>query len=556
MLVDARDLPPDTTLEAEVCIIGAGPAGLTLARELIDSGRKVLLLEAGAVEPDVADQSLAQGETTGDPFCALDAARARRFGGTATLWDTRWDPHSLGFRGAPLDPLDLVERDWVPDSGWPFDRAHLEPYYRRAHDVAGIGQYQYDPGHWASREAPQLRFGSGLLETSMWMFGAQRTMVDERRIELERAERVKVVLHANVVSLDTTDTGTTVSTVRAVCLPGKPINARARVVVLAAGGIENARLMLLSNRVRPGGIGNEHGLVGRYFMEHQMVRAGIITPRDRSVFNRLALYDERHVQGTAVMGKLQVTEAAMRRHRLLNSAASVLPLHALSHRFNWEALDAFMELTGSLRRGRLPERPLSRVVTIAQAPDFVAARLLKRLTGNRLFRYWEGGPDLVTPGWSAFPDMPNRFGKLDVILHAEQAPHPDNRVTLSERRDALGSPMAHLHWEWRALDVDSVRRFQLLLQREITESGFGTFELSDCEGRPQLLHPGLHHHMGTTRMHRDPARGVVDEHTRVHGMENLYVTGCSVFPTGGYINPTLTTLALSLRLADRIREVT
>ena len=147
-----------------------------------------------------------------------------------------------------------------------------------------------------------------------------------------------------------------------------------------------------------------------------------------------------------------------------------------------------------------------------------------------------------------------RYGTLDVIVHAEQAPDRDNRITLSERRDSLGTRMAHLHWEWRPIDIDSVARMQELLKAELARSGVGRLDLSRVDGRPELFNAGLHHHMGTTRMHADPRRGVVDEECRVHGVGNLFVAASSVFPTGGYINPTLTVLALAIRIADRVRQ--
>lgn len=555
MLTDARDLTAGTTLESDVCIVGAGPVGLTLARELRQYDLKTVVLESGGLEAEADAQELAAGRTTGDPFPPLGETRARRFGGTASLWDTRWDPVTIGFRGAPLDPIDFAERDWVPHSGWPFDLAHLAPYYRRAHDAAGMGPFVYDPAHWESEDARRIDVPGDSFETSVWLFGARHTFLERYRDELARADRVSVLLHANAVELETSENGAAVTRVRAICLPDKELSVRARVVVLAAGGIESTRLLLLSNRVHAAGIGNAHDLVGRYFMEHQMVRAGILTPRDRTIFDRLALYDERHVRGHPVMGKLRFSEPVMRRERLLNMAVALIPRHQRAHRFKWDSLEAFMEFVEAARRGRLPARPLARAGEVARGIDFVAARLARRATGDRLFRYWEAGPSVVNAGWSALPDKPRRFGKLDVILHTEQAPHPDNRITLGEERDALGARRARLHWEWRETDVDSVRRTQSLLAKEFARSGLGEMEPTECGGRPTLLHPGLHHHMGTTRMHPDPKQGVVDEHCRVHGTDNLYISGASVFPTGGFINPTLTVMALAMRLSDWLREV-
>ena len=197
---------------------------------------------------------------------------------------------------------------------------------------------------------------------------------------------------------------------------------------------------------------------------------------------------------------------------------------------------------------------LDRLATMSKGLDFVAARVARKLTQNRMFRYWENGPSLTAAGWSSLPDKPRRFGKLELVVVAEQAPHADNRVTLSDRVDRLGSRLPRLHWEWRAIDVDSVQRALTLLGAELSRLSLGRLEITACDGRPFLMHAGIHHHMGTTRMHDDPRRGVVDADCRVHDTPNLFVAGSSVFPTGGYINPTLTIMALSIRLADRLRR--
>ncbi len=552
MIIDALNLVGGTILETVVCIIGSGPAGLSLAHELSAAGISTAVLESGGWDPDPVADSLADGETSGDPFCALDTTRARRFGGTANLWDTRWDPRTLGFRGGPLDPIDFETRDWVPESGWPFGADDLEPYYRRAHEFARFGPFEYHPDAWADGGLAPLPLDPDRFETRMWLFGAQRTILDERRDELVRSKHATVVLHATAVELLTAPETSRITAVRVKSTPATSIEVRARCFVLAAGGIENARLLLLSDSVRRGGIGNEHGLVGRYFMEHQMIRGGFVTLRDSALIDRMALYDERHVRGTPVMGKVALSEAAMRRERLLNLAIALLPRHRRVHRFRWDSLDAFTHLARAVRSRRVPDAPGARLASMSQGLDFVAARVARKLSRNRMFEYWEEGPSLTAAGWSSLPDKPRRFGKLELVVHAEQAPHPDNRVTLCDRRDSLGSRLPRLHWEWRAIDVDSVRRSLALLGDELSRCSLGRLEPTECDGRPFLMHAGIHHHMGTTRMHADPRRGVVDAECRVHDTPNLFVAGSSVFPTGGYINPTLTIMALSARLADRL----
>jgi choline dehydrogenase-like flavoprotein len=152
-------------------------------------------------------------------------------------------------------------------------------------------------------------------------------------------------------------------------------------------------------------------------------------------------------------------------------------------------------------------------------------------------------------GWSRLRGKPRRFAALELLLNLEQAPDPDNRVTLDAACDRFGLPKPTLHWRWRALDQANLVRLRALVADELERHGLGRVEVADAPPDPNA-----HHHMGTTRMHRDPRRGVVDEHTRVHGLSNLYVAGSSVFPTSGFANPTLTLVALSLRLADHLEK--
>lgn len=554
MFLDARDLEAGALLAGDVCIVGAGPAGLTLARELAARGHDVLLLESGGLTEDPRTQALADGETVGDEYQPLVDTRARRFGGTSHFWNSGRGHGQVGFRVGPLADIDFERREWLPHSvGWPFGLETLEPYYRRVHEAAKLAPFAYAGRAWERGRAACLPVDEALLPTSVWHFGVAESFTEEPQADVAASRRITACLWANVVALETDETGRRVTGLRAACLDGKRFRVAARTVVLAAGGIENARLLLLSTDVQSQGIGNAHGLVGRYFMEHQMVKAGRLVPTDRSLYARCELYDTRNVDGRLMLGKLDLSSSAMRRERLLNGSAAFVPQHRLNHRARDSAVQATITLARHAMRGRVPAGAGALLREAVTYGDYVAATVLRKLSGRRLFPYYLPSPDLVAGAtWSALPDQHRRWDWLDVTLHMEQAPHPDNRVTLGERRDALGLPLPRLHWRWNEVDVDTVLRFERLLAAELERAGVGRLELRLDDGRPHLHHPGLHHHMGTTRMHVDPAQGVVDAHGRVHGVDNLYVAGCSVFPSGGYINPTLTILALAIRQADEL----
>lgn len=558
MWIDARQVPRDHVVEADVCIVGSGPAGLTLARELAATGVGVCILESGGRQYDDATQSLAEGRFTGaSHFELLRNARRRQLGGMANQWDSEIGIRDrLGFRAGPLDPIDFEKRDWLPHSGWPFGRAELDPYYERVHTSFGLGPYKYAGEYWENAVARQLPLDGETFATDVWTFVRQEIFTTELPEALAQAPNVSIYLWANVVEVETDDTATNVTAVRVACLTGSTFRVRARLFVLAAGGLENARLLLLSDSVQSGGLGNGHNVVGRFFTEHQPVHGGTLFPADRGLIDRLSLYDVRTVNDVPVIGKLTLKEDVARREQLLGFSVAFLPKHRRYRKAQQEYLHSAEALARAAVRGRLPKNARDHLRNAVTGSDFIAARALNKASGGRLFADFNAGPDMLNGGgWSASGDASRHFSVIDVHLHVEQAPHPENRVMLLRDLDALGCRKTHLHWLWRQRDIESVQRAQLLLADGFRRAGLGEYRIAVEAGRPVLDASGLHHHMGTTRMHEDPKQGVVDANQRVHGVSNLYVAGYSVFPTGGYMNPTLTVLAMSLRLADHIKQV-
>jgi choline dehydrogenase-like flavoprotein len=552
VLRDGRTVPAGTTVESDVCIIGGGVVGLVLGRELSGLGRGVCIVESGGLEFDAPTQELARGAVVGEPTNDPVTTRQRQLGGAANLWDSHLEPELLGFRCAPLDAIDFERREAVPDSGWPFDHAHLDPYYQRAQAICGLGPYTYTAASWASDEAPVFPVDQTLLDTTVWQFGRQDRFLSQYPAALRAAADVTVLLHSNVTEIEVDESGTSARGVRVATLSGNAFSVRAPMVILGTGGIENPRILLLSDRVHRNGLGNQRGLVGRYFMEHQFIRVGALTPASRTIFDRASLYDVRLQRGTVVMAKISLTGETLRREGLLNSCMMLLPAHG-THKP--EAIESLKHLLRATRRGRPPARAGVHMREVAQGLDFVAVSILRKLTRRRkLFPFVDWGPGVTGgAGWSTWPDKPRRFSVFDAYLLTEQPPYHFNRVRLAHERDALGCRRLELEWRWDDLSRRSILKTEQLMAQGIGARGFGRLKVRLDEGQPVLQYPAQHHHLGTTRMHADPARGVVDEHGQVHGVANLYVAGGSVFPTGGYINPTLTIVALTLRLADHVR---
>jgi choline dehydrogenase-like flavoprotein len=349
------------------------------------------------------------------------------------------------------------------------------------------------------------------------------------RDEIEPAENIRTYLYANVVNIETNDTAETVTRLRVACLQGNKFWVSARLFVLATGGIENARLLLLSNNTQSAGLGNQNGLVGKFFMEHPHVESGVFNPSDAHVSG--ALYRLYNIDNVGSIRALTLADRTLRHEKLLNfSATFELPHSQLS-----TGATSIRLLLEAIRRRKIP------------------ADLFKHLS-NIIFSL---GNIAVTTYNGLFSGTPDQIKFFRFYNRIEQSPDPHSRVTLSTERDGFGKKRAQLDWRLSAIDRRSMKRANEIVRAELNRAGLGSLEIAlDVEDKswpPSLT--GGHHHMGTTRMHVDPKGGVVNEDCRLHATSNLFVAGSSVFPTSGCANPTLTIVALALRLADHVKNL-
>jgi choline dehydrogenase-like flavoprotein len=531
MIIDARAEETGTVVNADVCIVGGGLAGITLAREFLGTPFEVCLLESGGLQQESETQSLDAGENIGYPYYPLDTARARCLGGSSTLWHTPAGDREVGARMRPLDAIDFEERDWVPYSGWPFRRCDLEPYYYRAQALSRIGPASYDVEDWTDPDRrPRVHFGNDV-QTIVYKVCRQDLFARAYRGEVSRAENVTTCLHATALEIEANDMANHVGRLRAATLTGNELFVDAKIYILAAGGIETPRLMLLSSRKQPSGLGNQHDLVGRFFMEHLHFWSGMLVLAKNHI-DCTAFYDDIHTVGdVAVVGKLALREDVLRRKRLLNQNIQLMPARRPDP-FKYRRLDETPK--GSLKallRGTATDIG-AHLRHVAAGWDDIATAIFRRMRG-----------ELPTRPVYIFANM------------AEQIPNPESRITLGRDLDAFGQRRVRLDWKIAPQDISSIIRTQQIIASALERSGWGRFYAELTEAVPPNWTHGGYHHMGTTRMHRDPRRGVVDPDCRVHGIDNLYIAGPSVFPTGGYANPALTMLALSLRLADHLKSI-
>lgn len=509
-MIEDLDVLGAPTLESDVCIVGAGATGLTLARELAGTSLSVVVLEAGGERRQPGSDALNVADSTGPLPIDAASARARVFGGTSTLWAGQC---------LRLEPEDFERHDWVPSSGWPFPMSELEPFYTRAERLLGIDAV-YDERVWRPfRIAPPPLDPDRLVARST-VYPRRVDLGSVLRGPLSAATNVRVLLHANAVRVKRDrDAG---SSVRALSSDGRVLDVRSRAVALCCGGIENARLLLLSD------LGSGDDLVGRFFQEHPNGFVGEVVDADHKRLQDM--FAMLYRRGRRFLPRLVLSAANKAEGEFLGCAAVLV--------FEHPPGSAAESAKGLLRAARARRRPLDverRLRALgAGAPGLTAL----------LYRRYVLGRSPASP--------PSR---IRLQAFCEQRPDPTSRVTLGGRRDALGTRIADVRW---SLTDDEVRTMQAMAETvgvELERLGLGRVHAAPWlleGGRPPVQES--YHHMGTTRMAAEPQNGVVDPHGRLHDGEGIYCTGPSCFPTSGYANPTLTGIALSIRLADHLRQ--
>ena len=507
MHIDARNLDNNSIIQGDICIIGAGAAGISIALDWMDSPFKVILLEGGGFEYDDRVQELYAGKTTGQKYYPLRSARLHYFGGTTGHWAGMC---------SPFDPIDFKKRDWVPHSGWPITREDLDPFYEKANSVLKLGPYNYNYDYW-NKEIPNFnRFplDDKVIRNKIWQF-SQAQFGNIYKKTVEEAKNIHLYTYANAVDIKTEENVSTVTEVIVKNYAGKIHSVKAKHFIMACGAIQNARMLLASNTQAPKGLGNDNDLVGRYFQEHLEVPSAELWlskpfPTD--------LYSWQYGV-TKAYAELAITEEVQSKEKMLNGTASLQPLSFAIH-----------------------EKP--RMETWQDGDP--------RKSAENMFSSWDEAAEKAI----------NEKGSIDLAYQLntriEQAPNPNSRITIGPEKDELGVPRANLHWELTALDKYSVRKIYKILGQQFGLAGIGRIRLKEFlrdendDTFPDSTNGGWHH-MGTTRMSEDPKTGVVNSNCQVHGITNLFVAGSGCYVTSAAPNPTLTVTAISLRLSDYLK---
>ncbi|MEQ8515589.1 MAG: FAD-dependent oxidoreductase, partial [Chromatocurvus sp.] len=473
--------------EADIAIIGAGAAGITLARRLLSTGARILLIESGGADYQKETQALYDGDVSGMDYYALRDSRLRFFGGTTAIW---------GGRCARLDAIDFSRRDWIEHSGWPLSLEDLDPWYGQAQQSLSLPIVSGNdmPG-FADPLAGQE------LQTAFWQFDdAFSRFTLPACKDLQQSDQVTIVLNATLVDMQTSADGRSVTGATVSSPQGMHRRVTAKRFVLATGGLENPRILLATKTpTHPQGIGNNSEQVGRYFMEHPHARGARILSNDPAKLFRTLPSFQRDTAGQRYGLLLRPGEDTQREHGILNTCFTLGVFRnpgetPALHKKTYSRLKHDMA-PGSVGRGlwRLV-KSVSRRVKERRSPAS-RARLLRD----------------------------SRYG-IHAVLRAEQAPNPDSRVRLSDKRDAFGMPKIQLDWKLLDIDKRSAQVTMQALDRDLRRLDLGTAEpapwLNDADTPWEFdhlvtSHPyGGYHHMGTTRMGADPRTSVVDTDCR------------------------------------------
>ena len=510
MHIDARQLDDHSVIEGDICIIGAGAAGITMALELENSPYKVILLEGGGFEYDDKVQELYNGKLIGHPYYPMKSSRLHYFGGSTGHW---------GGMCSTFDDIDFRQRDWVEHSGWPIKREDIASYYPKAHTILDLGPYEWDVKYWQKQNPLliPLPLDENVIWSKMWQFSPPTRFGAKYKDAVVNAKNIHLFTYANVTDIGAAENVSKINEVTIKNYTGKQHTVKARYFVLACCAIQNARILLACNKQAPAGLGNDNDIVGRYFMEHVEIDSGELWLKKS---DPLDLY--KMGLGTKARAELAISAQKQEELKVLNGTIALTPLEMAKKKK--PSITIWAE-----------DDPRKSLDTFHKYQTVSKKNFIQRILS------------------------PSVYGAYGLFTRIEQAPNPSSRVLLSNEKDALGVSRANLNWQMSPLDKKTVRKLNELLGQQVGAAGIGRVKLADYlldekdETMPSYTSGGWHH-IGTTRMSEDPKKGVVDANCKIHGIDNFYVAGSSCYPTGGAVNPTLTVVALSLRLANHLKE--
>jgi len=507
MHIDLDQAESGRKFRARFCVVGGGTAGLLLAIRLAERGGEVLLLEAGGLELEERSQNLYDAEMGGTRHAGTTAGRFRTFGGSSTRWGGQLLPYTADvFR----------PRVGSPSLSWPIAESDVAPFYDELQRILGVDLLPFDAGLLSALKRSAVEFSDDVrLRFSKWIPFAKRNLARTLGKTALTHPKITVVSHANVAELLGDGAGRIVAA-RVRDYAGREFRCEAEEFIVTTGTIESSRLLLLSEAAVP----NAHGQVGRYFHDHiSWPAAEFLAPERQRMLEQLGPF---FVDGTLHTCKLEASPELRAQQDLLTVMA-----HVTIEEPEDSGPSAVRNLMESVQRGKVGEALRTNLWPALRGSGDVLRLLLQARFKQRR--------------------AVSKHARVRLHIDLEQAADERNRIRLSDEKDALGIRKAIVDWRVGEQERETARLFAAVIRAELERLGLAPREWSE-----EPVFADTFHAMGGLRMGDDARTSVVDRDLRVHGVANLYVASCAVYPSGGSSNPTFTLMALALRLAERL----
>ncbi|HEV3272994.1 MAG TPA: GMC family oxidoreductase [Candidatus Methylacidiphilales bacterium] len=515
-----EDVPSGTEFESEVCVIGAGVAGLLLSKKLAGYGFRIHLLEAGGIHLEQRSQDIYKSEMRGVFHSGATEGRFRTFGGASIRWG-----------GQLLSYPDEVfqKRELLGHVGWPISEGDIRGYYPELFRVMGVNDLPFSDEfleRFGIRDA--LHSSEVRMRFSKFSPFTRRNLAKTLGRECLASDLITVFFHANAISVDLDKDGSRIQSVAGRNYKGGQYKFKALEYVICTGTIEASRLLLSSTSVHPRGIGNATDQVGRYFHDHVTVKALSVGEQSKATF--LKYFSPYYVKNTLHSPKLEATPSLQKRLGLPEIMAQFF-----IHESDDNEFALLRQTLVDFQRGKFAIRTFGRLPLLLSGAARMAFAL--KVRGRRI----------VSPQ-----------ANITLNIETEQIPRADSRIQISDEVNSLGMPQTIVDWKISDEEGEFMRRYAGVMDRFLKSLGMTQLDWNPgpqddpknwAQAGNDILHP-----MGGTRMGTSRANSVVDKELRVHGIDNLYVASCSVFPSGGSSNPTFTMMALTCRLADFLKQ--